>query len=70
MTGIRKARLFAPFPNTYVKSVLKKVGVVKRCFGYWPHELQVGKWLAEWVNQRSSCHWVGGWVVTVGRVDG
>lgn len=45
MSGIKKADLFSPFPSTYVKSVLKKVGVDKRCFGYWPHELQVGRWL-------------------------
>ena len=61
MTGIKKAKLFSPFPSDYVRSVLKKVGVVKRCFGYWPHELQVGRRLGVGVrvmvggSSRGSC---------------
>jgi hypothetical protein len=40
MSGM-KTTLFCPTPDDYVPSVLKKVGVAKRCFGYWAHELQV-----------------------------
>ena len=42
MTG-KKPALFSPAPDDYVRSVLKKVGVISRCFGYWPHELQASK---------------------------
>ncbi len=35
--------LFTPAPDDYVRSVLKKVGVTLKCFGYWPHELQASK---------------------------
>ena len=33
--------LFSPAPEDYVRPVLDKVGITLRCFGYWPHELQV-----------------------------
>ena len=39
---VRKAKLTVPLPSDYVRCMLKKVGVAKRSFGYWPHELQVG----------------------------
>ena len=44
MSGVflERASLSAPLPCDYVRSVLKKVGLAKSCFGYWPHELQVG----------------------------
>jgi 17beta-estradiol 17-dehydrogenase / very-long-chain 3-oxoacyl-CoA reductase len=41
MSGVKKSSLFSPYPDTYVKSVLARVGIAKRCFGYWPHELNV-----------------------------
>ncbi len=41
MSGVKRSGLFTPFPDSYVRSVLKKVGTAERCFGYWPHELQV-----------------------------
>ena len=61
MTGIKRAKLFTPFPSDYVRSVLKKVGVVKRCFGYWPHELQVGRRLRGGGYHQGD-HTVSGWV--------
>ena len=42
MTG-RQPALISPAPDDYVRSVLKKVGVTSRCFGYWPHELLASK---------------------------
>lgn len=44
---VRKAKLTVPLPSDYVRCMLKKVGVAKRSFGYWPHELQVGGGLGE-----------------------
>ncbi|XP_028399634.1 very-long-chain 3-oxoacyl-CoA reductase-B-like [Dendronephthya gigantea] len=40
MSGIKTSGLFTPFPDSYVRSVLRKVGVSKQCHGYWPHDLQ------------------------------
>ena len=40
---VRKAKLTVPLPSDYVRCMLKKVGMAKRSFGYWPHELQVGR---------------------------
>ena len=42
MSGIEEPGLLTPSPSDYVRSVLKKVGVLKRCSGYWPHDVQVG----------------------------
>ncbi|KAK3102133.1 hypothetical protein FSP39_009066 [Pinctada imbricata] len=43
MSKIRKGNVFAPYPDTYVKSALGTVGVVSSTNGYWAHALQV--WL-------------------------
>ncbi|CAB3987877.1 very-long-chain 3-oxoacyl- reductase [Paramuricea clavata] len=40
MSGVKRSGFFSPFPDSFVGSVLKKVGAARRCFGYWPHELQ------------------------------
>ena len=43
MSGIEEPSFLTPSASDYVRSVLKKVGVLKRCSGYWPHDVQVGK---------------------------
>ncbi|XP_046859287.1 very-long-chain 3-oxoacyl-CoA reductase-like [Xenia sp. Carnegie-2017] len=52
MSGVKRESLLTPFPETYVASVLGKVGVAKECFGYWPHELQafITMLLPEWLQ--------------------
>ncbi|XP_028399632.1 very-long-chain 3-oxoacyl-CoA reductase-like [Dendronephthya gigantea] len=52
MSGIKRSGLFSPFPDSYVRGVLKKVGVSKQCHGYWPHDLQgfIGSLLPYWVT--------------------
>ena len=52
MSGMKTAGLFSPFPDTFVRAVLEKVGKAKRCFGYWPHELQVRDISEVWQRRR------------------
>ena len=40
MSGIRRANLFVPSVETYNRSAVATIGVLKDTFGYWTHGLQ------------------------------
>lgn len=41
MSKVRSPTLFAPSPESYVKSALSTLGVSTVCTGYWPHDLML-----------------------------